>query len=310
MDQLLAIRVFTRVVEAGSFTKAAAALQLPKATVTKLVQGLEARLRVQLLERTTRRVTVTADGAAYYEQTGRLLGELEDIEATLSSAHKSPRGKLRVDLSSITASLLIVPALPRFYALYPEIELELEASDHVADAIADNIDCVIRGTAYDLAHVSRKLGALRWVTCASPGYLARHGAPQHPRDLDGDHFIVAYVPPRTGRPMVLHFERGDETLAIKGRRRLAINDSNPHLAAGVAGLGVLQILECMAHRHLERGELVPVLTDWQRPPHPLYLAYPQNRHLSTKLRVFVDWVEALFATDLGKFSDTSFKTCP
>ncbi|WAS94585.1 LysR family transcriptional regulator [Nannocystis punicea] len=295
MDHLLAMRVFARVVEAGSFTRAAASLQMPKATVTKLVQGLEAHLRVQLLERTTRRVAVTADGAAYYEQTGRLLGELDEIETTLSNAQKSPRGKLRVDLGGTTASIVVIPALPRFYALYPDIELVLEVSDRAADEIGDNIDCVIRGTAYDVTHVSRELASIRWVTCASPGYLERHGAPQHPRDLEGDHFVVTYVSPRAARPMVLQFERDGESLAIRGRCRLGVNDSNAHLAAGAAGLGVLQALECMARPYLERGELVPVLTDWQRPSHPIYLGYPQNRHLSAKLRVFVDWVAALFA---------------
>ncbi|MDC0718087.1 LysR family transcriptional regulator [Nannocystis bainbridge] len=290
------MRVFARVVEAGSFTRAAASLQMPKATVTKLVQGLEARLRVQLLERTTRRVTVTADGASYYEHTGRLLGELSDIEATLSHAQKSPRGRLRVDLATATACMLIIPALPRFQALHPDIELDLEISDRLSGPIGENVDCVIRGAAYDLAHVSRRLGAVRWVTCATPGYLERHGAPQHPRDLeDSEQNLVAYVPPATARPMVLHFERDGETLAIKGRCRLSINDSQAHLVAALAGLGVVQVLECMARPHLERGELVPVLTDWQRPPHPIYIMYPQNRHLSAKLQVFVDWVADLFA---------------
>jgi DNA-binding transcriptional LysR family regulator len=143
MDQLLAIRVFSRVVEAGNFTKAADSLRMPKATVSKLVQTLEAHLGVQLLQRTTRRVAVTPDGAAYFEKGARVVKELEDIDASFSAARLRPRGHLRVDLGSSVASRLLVPALPDFLARYPEIRMDLGVSDREIDLIGDNVDCVI-----------------------------------------------------------------------------------------------------------------------------------------------------------------------
>lgn len=296
MDQLQAMRVFARVVEAGTFTRAAESLHMPKATVTKLVQGLEAHLRVKLLQRTTRRVTVTPDGAAYYARIGRLLGELDDIEATLSNAQASPRGRLRVDVGGSVASHLVIPAVPGFHARYPDIQLELGVTDRTVDLVGDNVDCVIRSTATDLSLISRRIGEMRWIACAAPDYLERHGQPQHPRDLAGDrHFVAGYASASTGRVMALRFVRGDESLAIEGRRRLVVNESNAHLAAALAGLGVIQTLEFMARPHLARGELVAVLPDWSREPQPMYVVYPQSRHLSAKLRVFVDWTAELFA---------------
>ncbi|RYY96118.1 MAG: LysR family transcriptional regulator, partial [Comamonadaceae bacterium] len=145
MDQIQSMRAFARVVEAGSFTKAAASLDLPKGAVTKLVQHLEARLKVKLLNRTTRRVTVTPDGAAYYERASRLLNDLDDMEASMTNAQASPSGRLRVDVGTAVASLIVVPALPSFYERFPDIQLDLGVSDMPVNLISENVDCVIRG---------------------------------------------------------------------------------------------------------------------------------------------------------------------
>lgn len=296
VDQLLAIRVFARVVEAGTFTRAADSLQMPKATVTKLVQALEAHLRVKLLLRTTRRVTVTPDGAAYYERTGKLLAELAEVDATLRNAQASPRGRLRVDTGGAVASGLVLPALPRFCARYPDIQIELGVTDRTVDLIGENVDCVIRSSADDLSLITRKIGALAWITCATPGYLRTHGTPTHPDELAGaGHEIVAYASARSGRTPPMLFSRAGETLTIEGRARVTVNDSNAHLAAALAGLGLVHTLDFMARPHVERGALVPVLGDWPRAPQPVYLVYPPSRHLSAKLRVFVDWAAELFA---------------
>ncbi|MET0226287.1 MAG: LysR family transcriptional regulator [Dokdonella sp.] len=296
MDQLLAIRVFSRVVESGSFTKAADSLRMPKATVTKLVQSLEAHLRVKLMQRTTRRVSVTADGAAYYERTRHLLGELEDIEATLGNAQASPRGLLRIDTGGSVASGILIPALPAFRARYPEIRLELGVTDRTIDLVGENVDCVIRSTANDPLLATRRVGSLRWITCAAPAYFERHGMPQHPRDLEnGRHEVIGYFSALSARTKPLRFSKGDEAFDIKARGSIAVNESNAHTATAVAGLGVVQTLAFMAHPHLERGELVRVLDDWQPEPQPVYVVYLPNRHLSAKLRVFVDWTAELFA---------------
>lgn len=296
MDQFQAIRVFARVVESGNFTRASDSLNMPKATVTKLVQGLESHLRVKLLNRTTRRVTVTPDGAAYYERTRRLMNELEDIEATLGNAQTAPKGSLRVDVGASLARLVLIPALPAFHQRYPDVPIDLGVTDRPVDLIGDNVDCVIRGGALtDLSLVARLVGKLKFVTCATPAYLERHGTPTHPRDIEAGHQVATYLSARTGRPTPLLFERDGEQIEVAGRYVVGVNESNAHLAAGLAGLGLLQTLAFMAGPHIERGELVPVLTDWRRSPNPLYVVYPPNRHLSAKVRVFVDWVAELFS---------------
>src|SRR3954453_15105180 len=181
MDQLAAMRAFARIVETGSFSKASDSLGLPRATVTKLIQSLEAHLRTSLLNRSTRRVAVTADGAAYYDRAARLLAEIEELDGTLASSQLRPKGRLRIDVPPALARDVIVPALDDFFGRYPEIQLDIGASDRPADLVAENVDCVIRGgTISDPSLIARKIAVLEMVTCAAPSYLARHGEPRHP----------------------------------------------------------------------------------------------------------------------------------
>lgn len=296
MDQLHAMRVFNRVVEAGTFTRAAESLSLPKGTVSKVVQQLEARLKVKLLNRTTRRVTVTADGAAYYERTARLLNDLDDIEASMTNAQASPSGRLRVDVGASVARLVIIPALAQFHQRYPDIQLDLGVSDRPVDLIGDNVDCVIRGGELtEPSLVARRVGNVQLITVAAPAYLQAHGTPAHPEDLEGTHTTVNYFSSRTGRPYPHIFEREGELLEIGGRYKVSVNESNAQLAAVLAGLGVAQVAVFAAAPHVERGELVHILPGWTRPPIPLHVVYPPNRHLSAKVRAFVEWVAELFA---------------
>lgn len=297
MDQILSMRVFTRVVEAGTFTKAAESLSLPKGTVTKQIQHLEARLRVKLLNRTTRRVTVTPDGAAYYERTIRLLNDLDDIEASMTNAQANPSGRLRVDVGSSVASLVIIPALPDFYKRFPDIQLDLGVSDRPVDLISDNVDCVIRGgDLIEQSLVARRIGNLNFVTVAAPEYLKRHGVPQHPNELDSEkHTTVNYFSARTGRLFPHEYVKGNETIELPGRYKVAVNESNAHMAAVLAGLGVTQATMFVAAPHLASGALVQVLADWTRPALPIHVVYPPNRHLSAKVRAFVDWAADLFS---------------
>jgi DNA-binding transcriptional LysR family regulator len=300
MDQIQSMRVFARVVEAGTFTRAAESLGLPKGTVTRLVQHLEARLKVRLLNRTTRRVTVTPDGAAYYERTSRLLNDLDDIEASMSNARVNPSGRLRVDVGTSVARLILIPALPDFYVRYPDNQLDLGVSDRPVDLVTDNVDCVIRGgELLEQSLVARRVGNMPLVTVASPAYLRRHGTPAHPSELEDRHTTVNYFSSRTGRPYANLFEKDGETLEISGRYQLSVNEANAALAAVLAGLGVGQIGLFGAAEHLERGELVQVLAAWTHPPIPLHIVYPPNRHLSAKVRAFVEWATELFARHPG-----------
>ncbi len=297
MDRFDAIQAFARVVEAGSFTKAAQTLHISKTSVTQLVQQLEARLRVKLLNRTTRRVNVTADGAAYYERVVRVLADMEDAETSLSSASASPRGRLRVDVPSPLARMILVPALPAFHARYPDMQFHMGVSDRVVDLIGENVDCVVRGGELtDPSLVARRVGELRLGVYAAPSYLERAGTPSHPRELeDTHHRIVGFLWARTGKVLSFAMRRDGESIEVQGRYVLAVDDGNAYLAAGLAGLGILWLPHYMAEAHLARGELVPLFKGWRLDPMPLYVAFPPNRHVSARLRVFIDWVAELMA---------------
>lgn len=297
MDRFDAMQAFARVVETGSFTKAAATLHMSKTSVTQLVQQLEARLRVRLLNRTTRKVNVTADGAAYYERVVRLLADVDDAETSLSSAALAPRGRLRVDVSSPFARMLLIPALPGFYARYPEIQLTLGVSDRIIDIIGENVDCVVRGGEItDQSLIARHVGDLQLGIYATPGYLQRAGKPTHPRELEAaGHHTVGFLWSRTGKALPYAMWRDEERIEAQGRPLLIVDDGNAYLAAGLAGLGMLWLPHYMAKPHLASGELVRLFEDWQMNPMPMYLAFPPNRHVSAKLRVFIDWVVELMA---------------
>lgn len=286
------MQAFVRVVEAGTFTKAADSLDLPKATITRLIQTLETHLRTKLLNRTTRRVTVTPDGAAYYERATRLLTDLEELEGSMTQARVTPRGRIRIDVPGVVGRDMIIPALPEFFARYPDIQIELGVSDRTVDLIGDNVDCVIRGGELtDQSLVARRIGEFHFITCATPEYLRRHGMPAHPRELtEAPHRMIGYFSARTGKLMSDAFRRGDETVEVVGNHVLAVNDASGYLNAGLAHLGAMQLTCFMAAPLLKSGQIVRVLEDWQAEPIPVYVVYPPNRHLSSKLRVFVDWV--------------------
>lgn len=306
MDQLAAMRAFVRVVETGTFTRAADLLDMPKPTVTKLIQQLEAHLRTKLLNRTTRRVGVTMDGAAYYERALRLLSELDELDASLTLAQARPSGRLRVDCSSALAISVIIPALHEFNALYPDIQLDLGLSDRPADLIGDNLDCAVRaGEITDQSLIARRIGEMHVITCATPDYLARFGRPRHPRDIENGHRIVAYRPALGGRVLPLVYQSHSETIEVTGRYTIAVNDGMGYLAAGLASHGIIQLPTFMAREPIADGRLVPLLENWCTAPKPLHIIYPPNRHLSNKVRVFVDWLAEL----LPKVSSPVFDRC-
>lgn len=295
MDQVAAMRVFARVVEAGNFTKAADSLQMPKPTVTKLVQSLEAHLKVKLLQRTTRSVTVTSDGAVYYERVVRLLADLDEIEATMSRARTTPKGRLRIDVGTSVAHEILIPNMRDFHARYPDLQVEMGVTDRPVNLVSDNVDCVIRGgTLTDQSLVARRIATVDFLTCATPDYLRRHGAPSHPGELEEAHQVVKFVSPANGKLFPLTFEKDGETLEIQGSHVLAVNEGNAYMAAGMAGLGVFQPVRFMAEPRIASGELVRLLPEWDAGTLPIYVVYPSNRHVSAKVRAFVDWVVELF----------------
>ncbi|AGO54257.1 hypothetical protein ALQ63_00246 [Serratia plymuthica] len=292
---LLAIRVFNRVVETGGFTRAADSLRMPKATVTKLIQNLEDHLQTKLFQRTTRSVSVTPEGECYYQRTVKWLAELEQMEGCMTESQSAPQGVLRIDAGGSTARQLLVPALPDFIERYPQIQIDLGVSDRLIDLINDSADCVIRsGPLADSSLIARRLFELEWVTCATPAYLARYGTPKHPCDLELGYPLAHYRHALNDRIQPLHFvDRGKE-IDIQHRYHVSVNESNALLAAALAGLGIIQTFRFMAQPHLDNGELVSLLHDWQPPSEQMYVVYPSNRHLSAKLRVFIDWAVEAF----------------
>jgi LysR family transcriptional regulator, regulator for bpeEF and oprC len=295
MDYFLAVQAFNRIVETGSFVKAAAQLQQHPNVVTKLVQSLETHLRVKLLNRTTRRVTLTSEGAVYYERMSRVLDQWLEVESDIAVTHADPRGQIRVDMGTTIASMLVIPALPAFHARYPHVQIAIGASDRTADLASEGIDCVIRGgDLADSSLIARRLGSLPFVTCATPAYLAAHPPLTHPSQLQDEHALVRYFFASTGKQNKIEFQRGAERVAVTGRYVVAVNDSNAYLAAGAAGLGLLHTVQFMAQPLIDAGTLVPVLQDWSVPANTLSVVYMPNRHLSLRVRAFVEWLVELF----------------
>jgi DNA-binding transcriptional LysR family regulator len=296
MDQLSAMRAFIRVVETGNFTRAADALRMPKATVTNLIQGLEAHLQTQLLNRTTRRVVVTTDGALYFERATRIVSEVDELDGSLSNSTSSASGRLRVEMAGVFADWIVIPALCDFYKKFPDIRIDLGVGDRTVDYLAENVDCALRGgPPGDQSLIARRVSEVGLITCASPIYIEKFGMPDSPKALETAHYCVNYFRAQANRTMPFEFRKDGEIVEVTGRYILSVNDVRSYIAAALAGLGIAQLPRFMVPEELAKGQLVPVLSDWNAEPIPLYILYPSNRHLSNKVRVFVDWLVKLLA---------------
>jgi LysR family transcriptional regulator, regulator for bpeEF and oprC len=294
MDRLQAMQVFTRVVDTNSFTKAAETLDMPRASVTTIIQNLEAFLGVRLMHRTTRRLSLTPDGAAYYERCVRILAEVEETESSLQNGNKKPHGKLRIDMPGSIGRSLVIPALCEFHQRYPDIDLQLGLSDRPVDLLQEGVDCVIRvGALQDSSLVARRIGLFEGVTCASPRYLERMGEPKTLEALS-EHRAVNYFSSRTGRVMDWAFLVDGKEVEVKMNSLVSVNDADAYVTCALEGFGLVQPPLFMVLPHLRSGELKEVLPDWKPLPMPISVVYPHSRHLSPKVRVFVDWIAEVF----------------
>jgi LysR family transcriptional regulator, regulator for bpeEF and oprC len=299
MDKFQAMSLFVRIVETGGIARAAESLRIPKATATTLIQRLEASLEVKLLNRTTRRVSVTPDGAAYYARAAAILAEVRDAEEALSRHAAAPRGRIRVDAPTLLARSVIVPGLPDFFARYPDMELALACNERHFDLVAEGIDCALWiGEVGDGGLVARRVGFVYFATCAAPAYLAAHGRPAHPREL-AQHRCINHFSPRTGETVEWIFSKGAERVQAIFPGHLALEDENSYVAAAEAGLGIAQMPAFVVKEAMERGALDLVLGEWFPEPSPLHIVYPQSRHLSRRVRVFVDWLATLIGDHDG-----------
>jgi DNA-binding transcriptional LysR family regulator len=296
MDQLTAMKVFVRVVETGSFSRASERMSIPKATVTVLIQALEAHLRTKLLNRTTRRVIVTTDGALYYERAVRIIADIDELDLSLSNTLSAPSGRMRVEMAAAFSDSIVIPELKNFHARYPDIKIDLSIGDRTVDYLEEKVDCALRtGTPSDQSLIIRQVADMKFVTCASPDYIATYGKPKHPEELEQNHQIVGFLRAQTNRNFQFHLRRRDEYVEVNPNYAISVSDSRSYLAAGLNGLGVIQAPEYMARDAIKKRKMIPILKDWQRDPMPLYLVYPPSRHVSNKVRVFADWLIKLFA---------------
>lgn len=297
MDRFDTMRVFVRVVERSSFSRAAEDLGLPASTVTDGIKRLESRLKVRLLERTTRQVRTTLDGEAYYQRCLAILADIEEADSAFSGA--KPKGLLRVGVQGNQARHFIVPGLQAFFDDYPDIELSLIESDRYVDLVREGIDCVLRaGEPRESDLSSRRIALLQEVTVASPGYLARHGIPEHWNALQG-HRMVGFRSSATGGVLPMEFVVGGQVKTMTLSARLTVDGGDTYRTAALHGHGLIQVPRYAVEQQLVDGSLVELLPDTPPSPTPVHVLYPRNHQLSLRVRVFIDWVAAAFAVALN-----------
>jgi len=300
MDRIQAMQIFIRVAEAGSFVRAAETLSLPSSTVTSTIKNLEKYLQVRLLNRTTRRVSLTPEGLQYLAQCREILALIEHTEASLADSNRRPRGRLRVDMPGGIAHFIVLPNLKDFYRLYPDIYLMIGVSDRQVDLVQEGVDCVIRtGELTDSTLVARPLGRFRWLTCASPDYLREYGIPETPEALS-QHRAIHYFFGSGRRTNELRFIRGAEAFSVPVEGVTAVNETGLYIRLCLEGFGLAQLAENVISKNLQQGKLVEVLADWQPPSVPVTMLYPHQRFLSPAVRAFADWVAGLFNEGAGE----------
>ncbi len=285
-DRLTDMRVFTRVARLGSFAAAARELRLSTTAVSRRVSELEESLGARLLRRTTRRLSLTEEGTAYLERCERVLEEIDDLESTVADQRSSPRGRLRITTGVSFGQEQIVPLLSELLSRHPELVVDLELADRYVDLVADGIDVAIRiGRLPDSSLVARRLATCRFVLCAAPAYVERAGSPVVPEDLSAHACIVDRNTPRAWE-----IHSGSVLHRIVPDGPLHVNSAHAVRDAALAGMGIALAPTFVVGRSLVSRDLVEVLPGCTVADSAVYAVYPPSRHLSTKVRVFVDHV--------------------
>ena len=288
------MRVFTRVLERRSFTLAAEDLGIPRSTVTDAIKQLEKRLGAQLFVRTTRHVNPTLDGQAYYHRCIEIIASVEDAEGAFSGV--KPRGLLRVEVQGTLARHFLLPELPVFLEKYPEIEFYMTEGDRFVDPVREGIDCVLRvGALQDSDMIARRVTMLDELTVASPSYLVRFGQPEHPDELAEGHRMVGFRASGSIVPMPLEFMVEGKLRTVTIPAPVTVNAAESYTAAACLGFGIIQLPRYHAMKHIAEGKLTPILTAYPPTPSPVSVVYPRDRQLSPRVRVFIDWLVAIFA---------------
>ncbi|MCG8504716.1 MAG: LysR family transcriptional regulator [Sphingomonadales bacterium] len=295
MDNLAGMRVFQRVVEDGSFSAAGRRLGMAPSSVSRAIGDLERDLGARLFQRTTRKLSLTEAGQVYFERTGKILNDVDEARLAVGQVGGAPSGILRVTTPSGIGREMIVQALPDFLAAYPGIRVVLTMSDTLVDLVATGIDLGIRvGRLADSSLIARKIADSPRLLCASPGYIAREGAPAHPSELEARNCLTFRRHPGAN---IWQFQRNGERAEVKASGNFFAPDANALSAAAVAGMGLIILPDWNIGQELRSGALRPVLTDWQidPPTSPIYAVYPHQRLLAPKVRVFIDFLVKRFA---------------
>lgn len=295
MEQLFCMRVFARVVEQGSFVRAAEDLDIARPTATIAVARLEKRLGVRLLHRTTRSLSLTDEGRAFYEGCVRVLEELAETEESLSKVHSSPRGRLRASTPNSLIHQAFITELPRFLARNPELNLELVLTDRAVNLVEEGIDCAVRAVNLpdDSTLVARHIADVYWLTCASPRYMKAHGTPRTIADLER-HNCIRFISPSTGRTTDWRFDNGKEQITFTPRGNLGVTSLEGAVAAAATGIGIAQVSDVLAMPELRSGVLRPLFVEWAVPGPALKVVYPSSRYLTAKVRAFTDFVAEVY----------------
>lgn len=294
IDRFEALRVFCRIVEIGSFSRTARQLDMSNSSVTNHLTNLEKYLGVRLLNRTTRTLSLTDEGRACYERARDLLDRLGEMEENLRGAKLVPQGVLRVDVPTAIGRMYIAPALPRFTELYPELTVKMTLCDQALVPEEGGVDVSVRiGKIKDSGRVAKTIHRSRYVCCASPGVLAKHGIPGVPEDL-ARYPQLGFLQPTTGQPVPWFFAKSDITSEQMPDARIWINHAEALIDAAISGGGVIQLLSLSLQPYIEKGALMPILADWSAPGPPISVIYPPSRHQPAKISAFVRFLSELF----------------
>ncbi len=294
MELFQSMRLFSKVAQLQSFTKAADALQIGRPQVTLAINQLEASLDVRLFQRTTRKVSLTAEGEAFLAKVEEILSGVEDAVAMFQAPADAVRGRLRIDIPSAFAVEGFMTLLGQFRATYPQLVITLGVSDRSVDLIAEGVDCVLRiGELPSSSLVARRLGALVMITCAAPAYLEKSPPLTHPDSLD-QHACIRFLSGISKRTMPWHFRDGGVSRSLQPESSLSVNDASAYVQCARAGFGVIQVPGMLVDHYLRDGTLVEVLKDFRPASLPVSLVYPSRSHVPPPLWAFSDWLQQHF----------------
>ncbi|MGB3127055.1 MAG: LysR family transcriptional regulator [Pseudomonas sp.] len=294
MDLLQSMRLFARLAELGSFTKAAESLAVGRPQVTRYIQELESSLGVRLFQRTTRKVALTAEGERFYERVQEILGNISAATSMFDPTGATLSGRLRIDIPTAFAQVEFIDSLKEFSSAFPGINLILGVTDRTVDLVGEGVDCALRiGDLPDSTLVARPVGMATLITCAAPSYLQAHGEPEHLAAL-ATHQGVSFLSGHSNRILPWHFLVDGVNTVHVSNAAITVTESHSYVQCGVAGFGIIQALGISVSHYLESGDLVEILAPYRPAPRPVTLLYPSRTHIAPQVQAFTQWLLTRF----------------